>query len=251
MLEMNEALEAKVRERTIELQNANELLVAQREVMKRLLAMHDRDYQLVGYEIHDGLVQDMTAAKMYLEKGGDVLKESGGKPARNYEQGIELLGNSIQEGRRLINGLLPPVLDDMGFVDAIANHLEEIKREHNIEYEFDRQVNFDRLAPTVERSMYRIVHEALNNMVRHSGSSKVFVSIHQENQHVKIIVRDWGCGFDSNLVKHKRFGLVSIVKRSELFGGTASITSQPGEGTMIEVLLPIQDVLLPGDIVPA
>jgi PAS domain S-box-containing protein len=239
-------LERRVTERTNELKAANRSLLKERRVLQRLLDLHDRDRQLVAYEIHDGLVQDMAGALMFFDAAGETIRKANGKAAENYEHGLQLLRTSIQEARRLIDGLRPPVLEEYGLIDAIGNHVEELRDKFQIDVEFKHDVQFVRLSPVVERALYRIVQEALNNLALHSGTSRAFVSLQQRDRYVDIVVRDWGQGFDPAGVKPKRFGLLSIRDRARLLGGEAEIVSAPEQGTTIKVSLPVADVLLPG-----
>jgi len=227
------------------LEAANQSLLKERSVLQRLLDLHDRDRQLIAYEIHDGIVQDMTAALMFFETAAESLREKGQRAAEHYLHGIQLLRSSIHEARRLINGLRPPVLDEFGLIDAIGNHIEELRSQSAIEIDFEHDVQFTRLAPVVETAIYRIVQEALNNLWQHSRTQRAAVSIHQRDQHVEIVVRDWGRGFDPGQVKPKRFGLLSIRDRARLLGGEALIASAPDQGTTVRVSLPVTDVLLP------
>lgn len=239
-------LERRVAARTAELKAANRSLLKERRVLQRLIDLHDRDRQLVAYEIHDGMVQDMTGALMFFETAGEGIRNAGGKAAENYEHATQLLRTSIQEARRLIDGLRPPVLEEYGLIDAIGNHVEELREKFEIEVDFDHDVQFVRLSPVVERAIYRIVQEALNNLALHSGTRRALVSMHQRDECVDIVVRDWGQGFDPAGVKPKRFGLLSIRDRARLLGGEAEIVTAPAKGTTIKVSLPVSDVLLPG-----
>jgi PAS domain S-box-containing protein len=238
-------LERRVNQQTEQLKGANRSLLKERRVLQRLLDLHDRDRQLVAYEIHDGMVQDMTGALMVFDAASDAIRQKGGQAAEHYSQALQSLRTSIQEARRLIDGLRPPVLEEYGLIDAIGNHIQELHDRHGIEVDFDHDVQFERLSPTVERAMYRIVQESLNNLALHSGTDRAEVSLRQKRQHVEIVIRDWGHGFDPDVVKPKRFGLLSIRDRARLLGGDASITSREGHGTTVSVTLPMSDVLIP------
>lgn len=241
-------LERRVAERTEELKAVNQSLLKERTVLQRLLDLHDRDQQLTAYEIHDGIVQDMTAALLFYDSSAEAAQQKGGRAAEGHQHGAQLLRNAIQEARRLINGLRPPVLDEFGLWEGIANYIESLRSTSEVQVEFERDTHFDRLAPVVETAIYRIVQEALNNVVQHSQATHAKVTAHQQNELVYVSVQDWGCGFDIKAVKAKRFGLLSIRDRSRLLGGEAEILSRPGKGTTIQVVLPIGDVLLPGAI---
>jgi PAS domain S-box-containing protein len=223
---------------------AEESLRAERRLLKRLLELHERDRQLIAYEIHDGIVQDMTAAGMFVEAALHAIPE---KPAicTRLEQSAKLLRASIAEARRMINGLRPPILEDEGLVAAIENLVDEISSTANLDVELRHNVQFGRIAPALEMAIYRVVQEGLNNVWQHSGSRAARIEMNQQGEEVRITVQDWGCGFDPTKVTAKRYGLLGIRERARLLGGRAQISSSPGQGTRIDVSLPLSDVLLP------
>jgi PAS domain S-box-containing protein len=230
-------LERAVRERT-------EALEREQQVLQQLVDLHDRDRRLVAYEIHDGMIQDMTAALMFFDSASDPIRRLGGKNAESMQHASHLLRTAIQEGRRLIDGLRPPVLEEYGLLDAISNHVEEMQSHHGIEVDFQHEVQFSRLAPVVERAIYRIVQESLNNIALHSGADRAKVTMRQRERFIDLCIEDSGHGFDVSSVHQKRYGLASIRERARLLGGQARIDSTPGQGTAVRVTLPLTDVLL-------
>jgi two-component system sensor histidine kinase DegS len=135
--------------------------------------------------------------------------------------------------------LRPLVIDEQGVVNAIEFLIAEEEARGGLKIQFFHHVSFDRLPPLVEGSLYRIVQECLNNARRHSGSTDVEVWLHEDNQRLKLLVRDYGCGFDPDKVPDDRFGLESISKRAQIFGGNSEIESHVGEGTTIRVEIPL------------
>lgn len=214
-----------------------ELLVEQR-FMGRMLRSHERDRRLIGYEIHDGLVQDVTGAQMHLES----LLRSGQLPAGpardELELVLDLVRKAVSQSRELIGGLRPPILDKLGVVSAIESLIEDQQSDGPlIELTVDEQ--FDRLEPLLERGIYRIVQEAITNIRRHSKSDRAEIRLVQVCDRIQLEIRDWGVGFAPAMVKEKRFGLQGIRERARLLEGRAVIESAPGEGTRVFVDLPI------------
>lgn len=222
-------------------------LLSERRFLNRLLELHDRDRQLISYEIHDGIVQDMTAAVMFLEASRPVEPGAPQPGDEAFANGLRLLRGSIDEARRLINGLRPPVLEDDGVVAAIGVLVDEIKRDANIEIEVAIDVRFQRLAPALEMAIYRIVQEGLNNVWHHSRSPKARVELVQRDDTVDIRVIDWGIGFDPAKVAKRRYGLMGMRERARLLKGRALVHSAPGQGTTLEIELPLIDTLMPTD----
>jgi signal transduction histidine kinase len=216
----------------------------ERRLLKRLLELHERDRQLISYEVHDGIVQDMTAALMFFESSRPPLPED--EPTNEvFTQGVKTLRGSIHEARRLINGLQPPVLEDEGVVPAIETLVAEIGENSGLEIEFHSDVGFSRLAPALEMAIYRIVQEGLNNVWHHSQSPRARVELIQQDDHIAITVQDWGIGFDLAKVSKKRYGLMGVRERARLLGGRAHIDPGPGRGATLQVELPLIDALMP------
>ena len=155
-----------------------------------------------------------------------------------FERGSRLLREAVNEARRLISGLRPPVIDDLGVVAAVEYLINEARTDlQNIEYV--HRTTFDRLVPPLESAIFRIVQEALSNVRKHSGSRRARVELIETASTLKLSIRDWGCGFDPATVSRERFGLQGIRQRARLLGTTATIESSPGNGTLIAVDLPL------------
>jgi two-component system sensor histidine kinase DegS len=139
-----------------------------------------------------------------------------------------------------MSGLRTPVLDSFGLAEAIADvaaQLQSLSGATKIDYRHD--VQFQRLEPTLENSLFRIAQEAMTNACRHSRSENVSVTLTQADDDVTFEVRDWGVGFDLNVVPENRFGLEGIRERSRLLGGELSIEARSRQGTVIRVKFPV------------
>jgi len=208
-------------------------------MLKGLLEASDRERQLVAYEIHDGLVQYLTGATMQLEALA-AAREGLPRWAQDaYGTAKRLLHNGLEEARRLIGGLRPPVLDQSGVVPAIEHLIGEAAVEDQREIEFQCDVQFERLEPLLENALFRIVQESLSNARRHSGSKKLRVQLQQNEDRILATVQDWGVGFDPDQISEKQFGLAGIRERAKLMGGQAIVESTPGQGTRVVVDLPL------------
>ena len=105
-----------------------------------------------------------------------------------------------------------------------------------------------RLAPSVEGAIFRIVQEALTNAERHSQTRRIRIELTQAGSRVLAVIQDWGIGFDSERVEPGHFGVSGIRERARLLGGNAIIRSATGQGTIIEVDLPVEDTADPGTL---
>jgi signal transduction histidine kinase len=227
------SLEERVQQRTAEVRR-------EQETLQHLLRSSDHERQLIAYEIHDGLAQQLAGAIMQFE-GHDFLKEQNpDEAAEAYATAVALVRQSHAETRRLISGVRPPILDEEGVVAAIAHLIEDSRTRNGVEVEFSREVEFDRLVPILENAIYRVVQEGLTNALRHSQSKKVRIELIQAGKEVQIVIQDWGIGFVSEKKEGgESFGLKGIRERARLLGGSATIETVIGSGTRIIVKLPV------------
>ena len=153
-----------------ERKRAEEALTKEHRNLKHLLQASDHERQLIAYEIHDGLAQQLAGAIMQFQ-AFDHLKEKNPKEAANaYHAGLTMLQQGHFEARRLIAGVRPPILDEAGVVEAIAHLVHERGRDKGPKIDFRSRVDFDRLDPTLENAIYRIAQEGLTNACKHSKS---------------------------------------------------------------------------------
>lgn len=205
---------------------------------EELLRWHEQDRRLIAYEIHDGFVQDATGAMMQLDALLDSGRIAEGRGRQEVDVALRLIRKAVAEARRLICGLRPPILEELGVVSAIE-YLVDDQPPGGPSIDLCVDVQFARLEPLLEGTIYRIVQEAITNVRRHSGSDRAEVRLTQEGDRLKMEVRDWGVGFDPNGIQGTRFGLRGISERARLLCGRARIDSSPGKGTRVLVDLPL------------
>jgi PAS domain S-box-containing protein len=231
-------LQATVRDITAQKQ-AEEALHAEQRLLRELLNLQEHDRQLVAYEIHDGLAQQLTAAWFKFQSIEPLREKDPVGAKAMFDAALEMLRESLAETRRLIGGLRPPILDESGVVAAIDYLVCEQRQRGGPEIEFDHHVEFDRLAAPLEIAVFRIVQECLTNACRYSQSEKVLVELGQAGGRVLIRVQDWGIGFDPAQVQGEHFGLRGIRERARLLGGSATVEAAPAKGTRVIVELPL------------
>jgi PAS domain S-box-containing protein len=232
------ALSVLVRDVT-ERKKAEDALRKEQRTLRRLLQSSDHERQLIAYEIHDGLAQQLAGAIMQFEIFAHLRDAQPKDAEKAYEAGMTMLRQSHSETRRLISGVRPPILDEAGILTAIAHLVEEFRRRKGPKIELRTRVQFDRLVPALENTVYRIVQEGLANACRHSHSPKVLTELAERGDRLHIEVRDWGVGFDPHSVKETCFGLEGIRQRARLLEGRVRLETAPGKGTRLRVELPV------------
>lgn len=251
----HQELEARVQERTADLARANERL--QREVavraeaeaalrrgqrvLEQLLESSDRERMVVAYEIHDGLAQDLAAARMQLEALRQKLAARPQEAPEALDAVAEQLERAMREARRLVHGLRPLEVDEAGVAAAIGQLVGEAAAAGGPAVEFHHRLDSPHLPRLVENTLLRAAQEGLANARRHSRSDKVRVDLVQHGGTVRLQIRDWGCGFDPDEVREGSFGLEGIRQRARMLGGQARIESAPGRGTSVTVDLPLSE----------
>lgn len=221
---------------------AEAAVLREQKRLRRLLDLHERDRKLIAYEIHDGFTQKVVGAKLLFEAFRQLHPGPSDGQWKSYDAAVELVRQSIEDARTLINGVRPPVLDEFGLVIAIEHLIHDQQRTGSTKIEFFHQVGFDRLDSPLECSIFRIIQESLTNACRYSKSERVEVRLTEADGQVRVEVQDWGSGFDPSAVPPDRFGLEGIHERAQIFGGTAGITTAPGKGTLVVAELPIGEL---------
>ncbi len=225
-------------ENTLPLKTSEKTLQHERTLLRRLLKIQERERQLVSYEIHDGLAQYLAGAMMHLQACEHAAVN--GADNRELSEGLRLLRAATDEARRLIGGLRPPALDELGIVDAVETLVADARVDVP-QVEFIHSLPPARLPPDLETTIFRIVQESLSNVRRHAHAKAVRVCLEHvsADNTVRVIVQDDGIGFDPDAVPDERFGIEGIRQRARLLGGEPQIISGVDRGTTVTVSLPI------------
>jgi PAS domain S-box-containing protein len=218
---------------------AQEELDRERRTLWHMLQSSDHERQLIAYDIHDGLAQQLAAATMQFQSYEHLKDHHPASAGTAFDAGLQMLRQAHSEARRLISGVRPPILDESGIVAALAHLVHDQQEPDGPSIEFQSDVEFRRLEPVLENAAYRIAQEALANACQHSRSRRVRLALLQSDRTIRIEVQDWGVGFDPGSIGENRFGLQGIRERARLLGGQVTIDSQVGKGTSIEVHLPL------------
>jgi two-component system sensor histidine kinase DegS len=215
---------------------SEDALRAEQQYILHQFKAQEYERKLTAYELHDGIAQYAAAAIMHLESYRRLLTHE--SQAAELELVDNLLRKTLEECRRMINELRPPILDEYGPAAAIE-HLVQEQSSDEPRCKFEHPAAFERLSPVLEVAIFRIAQEALTNAKKHSGSPQVEIALDRQGDHVLLNVRDWGTGFSATSDSGRGLGLRGMRERVHLLGGTLRIDSKAGEGTCVSVDLPI------------
>jgi PAS domain S-box-containing protein len=251
----HDELEQRVQERTEELSMANSLLrveIAERarleqertELLRKLVTTQEDERRRIARELHDQFSQSVTEFSLGLGMLANPALDS-----EQREQTLarlqQLTAQIDQDMGRLAMDLRPTALDDLGLLPALQNYVERWVEESGIPAEFQATgLTTSRVPSELESVVYRVIQEALTNVLKHAEAQHVSIIVEQRHSQVRVIVEDNGRGFDPEALQQApnvqgRLGLLGMRERIALVGGTLSIESAQGAGTTLFVQLPI------------
>lgn len=236
-------LEAKVQERTRELENLYRELQAKEEVrgelLKKIIGIQEEERKRLARELHDETSQDLATLLLSIETSLGVAPE---ELKRKLIHMKAMASRTLDSIHRLILDLRPSVLDDLGLTSAIRWIAESRLEPLGIDLDFAVAGRERRLKPEVETTLFRIGQEAISNIARHAEASSVTVALEYHEKSVCLQVEDNGRGFESNEPKNGTFGLLGMKERAALLNGALTVNSQSGNGTRLSATIPLADL---------
>ena len=234
----NRDLEVRVGERTERLG----------QVLQQTISAQEDERRRLARELHDETAQTIAALSIALDRARDSLSGAGPGAASQIGQAKELASRLLAETRRLILGLRPTVLDDLGLWPAIRWYAETYLGDRWIDVNLETAVPAQRLPAHIEVALFRIIQEALANVAKHAHAGHVDVRLAQYEGRVTVTVRDDGTGFDVARALGRSgpvesVGLLGMQERVRLLGGHLEIGSEAGVGTLVRVEVPLNEAV--------
>ncbi len=234
-------LEQSIRDSASELERMVDIRTVElRRLSSRLMTLQDEERRRIAREIHDGLGQELAAAKMILD--GIMAKDSSPRIKQSANDTSELIDRAIKQVRTISHLLHPPLLDEVGLVSALRWYLEGLSERSGIDVQLHVEPpDLARLKPDLETAIFRIIQEALTNMFRHSGARNGSVTVNQGDGHVVVTVRDDGKGIEDQVIQLRPdsvgVGIGGMRQRVAELGGRLRLANA-NPGTIVEVVIP-------------
>jgi len=203
----------------------------------KLITTQEEDRRTLARELHDEVGQAVTAIKVELAVAQRTILAAG-LPGELLNSPRAIADGTLGTIRDLSHLLRPPLLDDLGLVQAIQLYVETFNRRHAIVVALDVATMTTRLPASVETAVYRIVQEALTNVARHARAQSARVSLAHGGQALTLVIEDDGTGFELSELNRIGLGIVGMRERAFQLHGTFSIHSNHSRGTRIVVMLP-------------
>ncbi len=214
------------------------------KLLEQLIDAQEEERRVVAYDIHDGLIQMLVGARLQLRNFTADRENRPDRAEAALDKGMGELGAAIVEARRVIEGLRPATLDDLGLAVTIGQLAEETRAECGYELEYETNLGNGRLPSSVETTAFRIMQEAITNARKYAQTAKLRIRLWQNNGNLEIEVRDYGRGFNPAEVdqsKRGSVGLRSMQERARLLGGECVVESKPGAGTRVTAVIPLRN----------
>jgi|CXWL01.1.fsa_nt_gi signal transduction histidine kinase len=257
----NEALERRVQARTKDLAEINQALVAEiterirteqailhtkaqlQQVAAQLITVQDEERRRISRDLHDDVNQRLAMLAVEVDTLETRLPSSAEEVGRRLRAIQESIGELSDDVRRLAYQYHPSILDDLGLLIALRRLVDDFKVRTGVDSVLIDQQVTDPVPQEVATCLYRVAQEGLSNIARHAKASRVEVELIKDRAQIRLVVRDWGVGFDLSQTEHRQsgLGLVSMRERVSLVQGTLEIDSRPGAGTCVSVRVPLSE----------
>jgi len=216
-----------------------------RHLSRRILSAQEEERKRISRELHDVIAQVLTGINVRLA----VLKTEATVNTKGLTKNIartqKLVEKSVNIVHRFAYDLRPAVLDYLGLIPALHSFMKSFTRETGIRVSLTAFAGGDKLDSDRRTALYRVAQEALANVARHAQASRVAVSLRQLPKAVCMQIKDNGKSFDVERIlcpgKTKRMGLLGMRERVEMVGGSFSVESSPGKGTVIKAQIPFRN----------
>jgi signal transduction histidine kinase len=208
-----------------------------RDALRRVVSGQELERRRLARELHDETGQALTSILLGLravEEAGSPDEMS--TAASNLR---ELVVGTLQDVRRLAVQLRPKALDDFGLVAAVEHLVQTFSEATAIRVDLEAQLGDKRLPAEVETTLYRIVQEALTNIVKHAGASRVSILLVRRSGSATVVIEDDGQGFDPADLREEGMGIIGMRERVELHEGRLTVESTPGSGATLVAEVPL------------
>ncbi|MBM2822133.1 MAG: sensor histidine kinase, partial [Thermoleophilia bacterium] len=207
-----------------------------RDAMRRVVEAQELERRRLARELHDETGQALTSILLGLKALEHSVETDQGREGVAAVR--ELVVSTLQDVRRLAVELRPTALDDFGLAPALERLAETVRQDTSIEVDLEVGISGERLPADVETTMYRIVQEALTNISKHAGATRISILLARKERAVVVVVEDDGDGFDPG-GETAGLGLAGMRERVTLLGGQLRVETSPGRGTTIAAEVPL------------
>jgi len=216
-----------------------EILKQQELATKAVLEAEEAERQRIAKDLHDGVGQMMSAAKMNLSAYESEVQFTNPEQRNSFDKIIQLVDESCKEVRSVSHNMMPNALLKNSLASAVREFIDKLDQ-RTLQVHLYTEGLDERLDSNVETVLYRIIQECVNNVIKHSGASTLDISVVKDKDGISATVEDNGKGFDTtDKTKFDGIGLKNISTRVEYLKGTVDFDSTIGKGTLVAIHVPL------------
>ncbi len=218
-----------------------------RALSERVINAQEEERRRIARGLHDEIGQTLSMLMITLERMEAQLPPGTADLGQQLAAACQMAGRTLDDLRKVVYGLRPTMLDDLGLAAAIRWYARSSLEQAGVRVNFGTFDEGMRLEARLEITLFRIAQEAINNIVHHAQARSVFIELERQNRQVCLRLEDDGRGFDvaqtnDQALRLRRFGLLGIRERADLVGGRVDVVSAPGTGTCLEVSVPLREL---------
>jgi two-component system sensor histidine kinase UhpB len=219
-----------------------------RAVSQRVIHAQEEERRNIARSLHDDTGQALTMLIINLERIEKQLPPNEEEIKDRLASTRQLAAEALEELRKTIRGLRPAILDDLGLAPAIRWYARSVLGETGMQVEIEAPEELIPMPAEVNTTLFRIAQEAVNNIQRHSQAKTARISLKNSGGEVCLRIEDDGSGFvapqtQGEAIRLRHWGLVNIQEWAELVGGSCMVSSEPGKGTLVEVTVPLPELV--------
>ncbi len=210
----------------------------------KIIKAQEEERQRVARDIHDGPAQMLSNVVLKAEICERLIDVDLDQARSELQNLKKIVRDSLQDVRKIIYNLRPMSLDDLGLIPTLQRYILTFQEESGISVSFITKGSEPELKSVISLTVFRIVQEALSNVAKHARANNAVMQLEFLEKNLKLYVYDDGIGFDTAKLNDRNeditsgFGLVSMRERVELLGGDMRISSEPGKGTRLNIIIP-------------
>ena len=219
------------------------------ELVRRMIRVEEEQRENLSLQVHDQMGQDLSGLRIYLDLIDRKLPAEDAQAKKSIVEGKRILSGLINKSHNIAELLRPPALEELGLVDTLEGLILQYRQMSELRIDFQKPKEEVKLSKEHSLVFYRLTQEGLTNILKHAQAKNVEVKLEAQGNIAQLAIRDDGIGFDykkdfldrpsRRKNDRTRLGLVGLRERVELLGGRMEIRTAPGEGTLLQVQLPV------------
>jgi signal transduction histidine kinase len=216
-------------------------LANQREIRsKAVIEAEEKERRRIAQDLHDGVGQILSAAKLNLSGLEDKLKLTNPEQSALLTNALDLVNDSVKEVREVSHNMMPNTLIKLGLASAVREFITKISSVPNLKIDLQIVGMEERLDNTVETVLYRVIQEVVSNIIKHAKANVISMQLIRHENELTIMIEDNGVGFDKKKVtQFEGIGLKNIISRVEFLSGNVDFDTTPGQGTTVVIEIPL------------